>query len=59
MNYLASPLADPLATAGLLASYLSSLRSVRGVDLLFADALGALGRFHRALNQDELVELGS
>jgi hypothetical protein len=48
-DYLASPLAEPLAAAGSLTPYLSSLRSSHGVDPGFADALGALGRFERAL----------
>lgn len=48
-DYLASELAAPLAKADSLAPYLSSLQSVRGVTPWFADALGALGRFHRAL----------
>jgi hypothetical protein len=48
-DYLGSSLAAPLAAAGSLAPYLSSLRSTRGVDPWFTDALGALGRFHRAL----------
>jgi len=49
-DYLASELAAPLADAGSLVRYLSSLRSARGVDPGFSDALGALGRFERALN---------
>lgn len=48
-EYLASELAAPLAKADSLAPYLSSLQSVRGVTPWFADALGALGRFQRAL----------
>ena len=50
-DYLASDLAAPLAKADSLTPYLSSLRSVRGVDPWFTDALGALGRFHRALSK--------
>jgi hypothetical protein len=48
-DYLASELAAPLTKADSLVPYLSSLQSVRGVTPWFADALGALGRFHRAL----------
>jgi KAP family P-loop domain len=58
-DYLASPLAEPLAAADSLDPYLSSLRSAHGVDPWFADALGALGRLERALDEALNAQAGS